>query len=433
MLDLHFREEQNKMTEHTNTIIIGAGQAGLSTSYYLKQQGIEHLVLEKEAIGASWRRRWDSFTLVTPNELCNLPDFGYNGSDPVGFLQRDKIVDYLERFAATFDPPLRTGVCVTAVTPHPSDEGFIVETDRGSYHSRNVVVATSIFQQPHIPACAAGLPSNIFQLHSNDYRNPTQLPEGAVLIVGSGQSGAQIMDELFMAGRKVYLSVSRAGGVLRRYRGKDTFTWLRKLGIFEMSVHQLDSPAERFEAHNHVSGRDGGKTINLRRYGRNGVTLLGKVANARNGRIYLADDLADNLNLADKLSRQLCEMLDKQIAAQGVEAPPPTAEELMAESWEPTDTPRELSLTEAGITSVIWATGYRFNFNWIKGLALDEFGYPVQEQGVSSLPGVYFVGLHWLNKFKSGLLYGVAEDAAHVAQHLAAINRTQINADLQDF
>jgi putative flavoprotein involved in K+ transport len=407
------------MSDYINTIIIGAGQAGLSTSYYLKQCGVEHLVLEKEAIGASWRKRWDSFTLVTPNEMCNLPDFAYNGREPVGFLQRDKIVDYLERFAATFDPPLRTGVCVTAVTPNSSGEGFTVETDRGSFHCRNVVVATSIFHQPRIPTIAAGLPPEIKQMHSNSYRNPAQLPDGAVLIVGSGQSGAQIMDELVMAGRQVYLSVSRAGGVLRRYRGKDTFTWMRELGIFDMSVHQLDSPAERFEAHNHVSGRDGGKTLNLRRYGRNGVTLLGKVAGIDGDCLYLAGDLADNLNLADKISRQLCQMLDKQIAAQGVEAPPPTAEELMAESWEPTNTLRELSLAEAGITSVIWATGYRFDFSWIEGVEVDEFGYPSQQQGVAPQPGLYFVGLHWLNKFKSGLLYGVAEDAEHVAAHVA--------------
>lgn len=408
------------MTEHIHTIIIGAGQAGLSTSYFLQQQGVPHLVLEKEAIGASWRQRWDSFTLVTPNEMCNLPNFPYRGRDPVGFLGRDEVIHYLEQFAATFSPPVRTGVCVTAVTQNGLDGGFKVKTDQGSYHCNNVVVATSIFQTPRLLACAAELPPEITQLHSSQYRSPAQLPQGAVLVVGSGQSGAQIMDELFMAGRQVYLSVSRAGGVLRRYRGKDTFTWLRELGIFEMSVHQLESPAERFEAHNHVSGRDGGKTLNLRRYGREGVTLLGKVADIRGGRIFFADDLGDNLRLADKISQQLCQMLDKQMVAQQVEAPPPTPEELMAESWEPTEIHRELSLAEAGITSVIWATGYRFDFSWIEGVAVDEFGYPRQQQGVSPLPGLYFVGLHWLSKFKSGLLYGVAEDAAHVAAHLAS-------------
>jgi putative flavoprotein involved in K+ transport len=406
------------MINKTNTVVIGAGQAGLAASYYLKQYGVDHLVLEKEAIGASWRRRWDSFTLVTPNEMCNLPGFAYNGRDPAGFLGRDDVVDYLERFAAVFDPPLRAGVCVTAVTPDPVG-GYIVATDQGSFRCRNVIVAVSIFHQPHIPACAAGLPPEIVQLHSSDYRNPGQLPEGAVLIVGSGQSGAQIMDELHMAGRQVYLSVSRAGGVLRRYRGKDTFTWMRALGVFDTSVHDLDSPAERFEAHNHVSGRDGGKTINLRRYGRHGVRLLGKVTTIRDGRIFLADDLGDNLRLADKISSQLCQMLDRRIAAQGVVAPPPTAEELMAESWEPADTPRELSLADAGIRSLIWATGYRFSFSWIQGAAVDEYGYPLQEQGVAPQPGLYFVGLHWLNKFKSGLLYGVGEDANHVATHIA--------------
>jgi putative flavoprotein involved in K+ transport len=419
VLDLHFREEQNKMSKQVDTIIIGAGQAGLSTSYYLTQQDAPHLILEKEAIGASWRQRWDSFTLVTPNEMCNLPDFAYDGREPVGFMGRDGVVDYLERFAATFDPPLRTGVCVTAVTPDPSGAGFVVESDRGSYHSRNVVVATSIFHQPYIPDCAAGLPPEIVQYHSDQYRNPDQLPPGAVLVVGSGQSGTQIMDELVMAGRRVYLSVSRAGGMPRRYRGKDAFIWMRELGVFDMSVDQLESPADRFAAHNHVSGRDGGKRINLRRYGRNGVTLLGKVAAVRNGRLFLADDLDENLRLVDKNAREFCQMLDKKMADQGIEAPPPTVEELMADNWQPDDLVRELSLAEAGITTVIWATGYRFNFNWIKGLELDEFGYPVQERGVSLLPGLYFVGLHWLNKFKSGLLYGVAEDAAHVAEHVA--------------
>jgi putative flavoprotein involved in K+ transport len=405
------------MSERVNTIVIGAGQAGLSTSYFLKQQGVEHLVLEKEAIGASWRKRWDSFTLVTPNAMCNLPGFAYGG-DPDGFLERDEVVRYLEQFAATFDPPLRTGVCVTAVTP--DDPGFRVETDQGVFHCQNVVVATSIFQQPRLPACADKVPGGVMQLHSDQYRKPAQLPDGAVLVVGSGQSGAQIMDELVMAGRQVYLSVSRAGGLPRLYRGRDTFHWLCQLGIFEMCVDQLDSPADRFKAHNHVSGRDGGKTINLRHYGRNGVTLLGKVTNVRDDYIYFADDLVDNLNQADKLARQLCRTLDKQIAVQGVEAPPPADEELMADNWTPTNPPREISLTEAGINAVIWATGYRFDFSWIAGAELDEYGYPRQQQGVASRPGLYFVGLHWLHKFKSGLLYGVAEDAAHVATHLAA-------------
>lgn len=407
------------MTERVNTIVIGAGQAGLSTSYYLKQQGVEHLVLEKEAIGASWRQRWDSFTLVTPNAMCNLPNFACQ-KDPDGFLGRDEVVRYLEDFAATFAPPLRTGVCVTAVLPHSSGAGYTVITDQGDFHCQNVVVAISIFQRPRFPADAGKLPPDVVQLHSQDYRNPAQLPAGAVLVVGSGQSGAQIMDELFLAGRQVYLSVSRAGNALRRYRGQDTFHWLRQLGIFEMSVHELDSPAERFEAHNHVSGRDGGKTINLRWYGRNGVTLLGKVAGINGDCLTLADDLIANLNLADKISRQLCTMLDKQMVAQGVTAPPPAADERLDDAWEPAHTPRELSLNAAGINTVIWATGYSFDFSWIQGVAVDEFAYPHQQQGVTAQPGLYFVGLHWLNKFKSALLYGVAEDAAHVAAHIAA-------------
>ncbi len=396
-----------------NTIVIGAGQAGLSTSYFLQQHGVEHLVLEKEAIGASWRKRWDSFTLVTPNAMCNLPNFACNGN-PDGFLQRDEVVGYLEDFAATFDPPLRTGVCVTAVTPNP-DGGFTVTSDQGDYQCQNVVVATSIFSRPYRPAVAHALPPSVMQLHANEYRNPAQLPAGAVLVVGSGQSGTQIMDDLVMAGRQVYLSVSRAGHMPRHYRGQDTFHWMRELGVFDMPAHQLESPADRFTAHNHVSGRDGGKTINIREYGRNGVILLGKVTGADGDCLYLADDLTDNLNQAEKKCDKLCEMLDRRMADLGIDAPPPVA---TAEPWQPPQPPRELSLTRAGISTVIWATGYRFDFSWIKGAQLDEFGYPVQEQGVTPQPGLYFVGLHWLNKFKSGLLYGVAEDAEHVATHL---------------
>lgn len=406
------------MAENIHTAVIGAGQAGLSVSYYLKQQGIEHIVLDKSGIGASWRQRWDSFTLVTPNAMNNLPDFP-SGGDPDGFLERDAVIRYLEDFATSFAPPLRTGVLVTAVTPQDTGQGFTVETDAGPYHCHNVVVATSIFQQPRLPAGAAALPAGILQLHSSQYRHPSALPDGAVLVVGSGQSGTQIVDELLAAGRQVYLSVSRAGRAPRRYRGRDIMAWMRLFQLFEMPVHQLESPAERFEAHLHLSGRDGGKTLNLRRFGREGVVLLGKVAGVAGDCLYLADDLTQNLQAADTAAARLCGMIDKRIEESGIEAPLPTAEELLPESWEPRETGRELSLAAAGISAVVWATGYRFNFNWIKGLDVDVYGYPVQQQGVTAQPGLYFAGLHWLNKFKSGLLYGVAEDAAHVAAHLA--------------
>ncbi|HMQ33282.1 MAG TPA: NAD(P)/FAD-dependent oxidoreductase [Chloroflexaceae bacterium] len=405
------------MAETINTIVVGAGQAGLATSYFLKRHDVEHLVLEQSEVAASWRQRWDSFTLVTPNGMCGLPGFPWDG-DPGGYLGRDEVISYLADFAASFEPPLRTGVRVAAA--RPAGGGFRVETSAGAYSCRNLVVATGLFQRPALPACAGRLDPQVPQLHSSAYRGPGQLPAGAVLVVGSGQSGAQIADELHGAGRQVYLSVSRAGRAPRRYRGRDVMDWMRELGVFDMGVDQLESPAERFEAHAHLSGRDGGRTLNLRRFGRAGMVLLGKVSDAEGDRVRLAPDLEQNLGAADEAAARLCTMLDRRIAEAGIHAPPPDDDELQPERWSPPAGPGELGLRDAGIGAVIWATGYCFDFSWIAGLAVDPFGYPVQRQGVTPTPGLFFVGLHWLNKFKSGLLYGVAEDAEHVAGQVAA-------------
>jgi putative flavoprotein involved in K+ transport len=246
------------------------------------------------------------------------------------------------------------------------------------------------------------------------------LPEGAVLVVGSGQSGAQIAEELHRSGRKVYLSVSRAGRAPRRYRGRDVMDWFRLFGLFDQTVDQLDSPSERFDAHPHISGRDGGKTINLRRLGREGVILLGKVDGAKDECIFLAPDLDQNLHAADSFAEQLCRMIDRRVAAMGIDAPQPAATETLSENWAPSEVLHELSLADAGISVVVWATGYSFDFSWIEAPVFDAFGYPIQQQGITACPGLYFAGLHWLHKFKSGLLYGVAEDAEHVARHIAA-------------
>lgn len=402
-------------TRRIHTVVIGGGQAGLCTSYYLQRHGIDHVVLERSSVASSWRRRWDSFTLVTPNRFNRLPEVACDGA-PSDFLTRAQVIDYVERFAAIINPPLLLGVDVHRVTP--ARGGLLVTTSAGDFEASNVVVATGTFQRPRIPEAARRLPSRVLQLHSDAYRRPDALPEGAVLVVGSAQSGAQIADELRSAGRDVWLSVSRATRLPRWYRGRDIMEWAQLAGIFDRSVDELESPAERFEPNPHVSGRGGGRTLDLRQFGQDGVTLVGKVAGAEDGRLHFAADLEENLENADRFVTGLTQKLDQMIDAMGLGAPPPTDEECGPRAWRPTAEVRTLSLEESGVRSVIWATGYSFDYRWVGGASFDEFGYPVQDRGVTETPGLYFSGLHWLHKQSSALLYGVAEGAEYVADHI---------------
>jgi putative flavoprotein involved in K+ transport len=400
------------MAEHVDTIVIGAGQAGLATSYHLTQQGQNHLVLEKARVGEAWRSgRWDSFTLVTPNWALRLPGFAYQGESPNGFLGREEVIRYLEDYVRLFNPPLRLGVEVSAV--RAAGDGFTVETSDGDLYAHNVVVASGSFQQPKIPSFAAQIAPHIVQLHSSQYRNPQQLPAGAVLIVGSGQSGCQIADELCQEGRKTYLSGGKVGSLPRRYRGHDGFWWAEKFGMLDRHVSKLPSPAARFAANPQITGRDGGRALDLHRLAAAGVTLLGRTLGANGTKLTFAMDLHDNLAYADKFLAELMEALDKFIAESGIDAPPHN-DPPVRKGYDSPMIP-ELDLDAAGITSIIWASGYRFDFSWIDFPIYDDYGYPFQERGVTAQPGLYFVGLQWLNTPKSSLLIGVGEDAAHVA------------------
>lgn len=400
-----------------DTLIIGGGQAGLAISYYLSQAGREHLVLEKKRIASAWRdERWDSFTLVTPNWALDLPEMEYSGHDPDGFLTREQVVDYIEGFASRFDPPVREGVEATAVEAGDGTEGFVVSTRQGSCLADNVVVATGTYQRPRIPSFNQRITEDVLQIHSSEYRNPGRLPAGAVLVVGSGQSGCQIAEELHESGRDVYLATGSAGRAPRRYRGQDTTRWMEKIGYFERTVDQLDSPAERFRPSLHVSGKDGGRTLNLHRFYRDGMTLLGHIRDGRGGRVEVAPDLDKNLAAADKIARDFKLRVDKYILEHGLEAPEDDLPELREGYEAPVIT--ELDLMREGIATIIWATGYGFDFSWVNFPIFDEFGYPIQERGVTPQPGLYFVGLHWLHTIKSGLLAGVGADAAHVAGHI---------------
>ncbi|MCJ7659597.1 MAG: NAD(P)-binding domain-containing protein [Anaerolineales bacterium] len=411
------------MTEQIDTIIIGGGQGGLSTSYHLTQQGREHVILEQADQAAEvWRNRWDSFTLNTPNWMTRLPGAEYNGDDPDGFIARDGVVAYFEEYIERFDLPVRYGVRVTSVKP--IETGYLVRANEAEFEAANVVIATGLFQQPKVPPFSTNLPSQIRQLHTSEYQNPEALPPGAVLVVGSAQSGCQIAEELYQCGRKVYLSVSSAGRLPRRYRGEDITRRLFEIGFVDRPVDKLPSPKAKFAGSAHSTGKDGGHTINLHQFARDGVVLLGHIHSVQGDRIILAPDLKENLAKADKLEADIVKQVDEYIEINELDVPIETLPDLR-DGYEAREI-LELELEAAGITSVVWATGYKFDFGIVKLPAFDADGYPLQQRGVTEFPGLYFIGLPFLHTFKSGILAGVGDDAAHVAEHISS--RVQLTA-----
>jgi putative flavoprotein involved in K+ transport len=409
------------MVKSVNTAIVGAGQAGLALSYHLSRQGREHVILEKNRLGESWRsRRWDSFCLVTPNSHLRLPGFSYQGSDPDGFLPRDQIVKYLEDYAALFDAPVRTGVRVSSVERAP-DGGYLVRSDGGDLTATNVVIAVGSFQSPRVPPYGAELPADVLQIPCGEYRNPGLLPDGAVLVVGSGQSGCQIAEELYQSGRTVYLCTGSTGRVPRRYRGEDITSWLLSIGYFDRTPAMLPSPRARFGGNPQLSGKDGGHALNLHQFARDGVVLLGHLVGANGTSIALAPDLHDNLARADGFFADIRKGIDEYIRKSGAEAPEadPADDPEMKDGYD-----REVILTldpkAAGIKTVVWTAGFGFDFSWVHPAQLDEYGFPVQQRGVTSQPGLYFLGMNFLHTMKSGLLLGVGDDAAYLADQMAS-------------
>jgi putative flavoprotein involved in K+ transport len=411
------------MTEQIDTIIVGAGQAGLSTSYYLSRQGREHLILEQADQAAEvWRNRWDSFTLNTPNWMTRLPGAEYHGDDPDSFMARDGVVAYFKEYIQQFELPVRYGIRVGSV--EPVEAGYLVRAEAAEFEATNVVIAAGLYQQPKIPPFSSNLPSQIRQLHSSEYQNPEALPPGAVLVVGSAQSGCQIAEELYQTGRKVYLSVGSAGRLPRRYRGKDITRWLYEIGFVDRTVDKLPSPKAKFAGSAHSTGRDGGHTINLHQFARDGVVLLGHIQSVRADRIILAPDLMGNLANADKLEADIVKQVDEYIERNELHAPIESLPDLR-DGYRAGEI-LELELETAGITSVIWATGYKFDFSMVKLPSFDDDGYPLQQRGVTEYPGLYFIGLPFLHTFKSGILAGVGDDAAHIADHIRS--RVQVAA-----
>lgn len=412
------------MSEQIETIIIGGGQAGLATSYHLSRLNRDHIVLEQaaQAVNAWRNERWDSFTFVTPNWTIRMPGAEYSGADPHGFMPHDEIVKYFDDYVERFHLPIQYSTRVTSVDRNSSEDGYRVMTSNGEMQSRHVVVATGIYQQSKIPAFSSAISRDIRQLTSTQYRNPQSLPPGAVLVVGAGQSGCQIVEDLYLRGRTVYFCVGRAGRVPRRYRGKDIVEWLNLARFFDRTPDMLASSQARFAGNPQVSGARGGHSLNLHQFARDGVVLLGHLQDAQSDKILLAPNLMEILAHTDQVETDLIKMIDGFIAKNGIAAPTENLP-VLRDGFD-SKVIREVNLRDANITSIIWATAFSFDFSWIRPAALDGDGFPIQNHGVADARGLYFVGLPWLPNQKSGLLLGVGENAAYVAAHIAdKINR----------
>jgi putative flavoprotein involved in K+ transport len=409
------------LSHKIDTVVVGGGQAGLAISYCLNQEGREHVVLERApTVANAWRnQRWDSFTLVTPNFQVRMPGAEYSGSDPYGFMPLADVIKYFDDYVERFHLPVRCGVEVFSV--EKMDEEYLVRTSEGDYEAANVVIATGLYQAPKIPNLSVSIPANILQIHSMDYKNPSSLPEGAVLVVGTGQSGAQIAEELYQSGRNVYLSIGSAGRVPRRYRGKDISDWLTQIGTFDTKVEELKSPQSKFAPNPQISGKNGGESLNLHQFARDGVVLLGHVRDARDGQIILAPDLRETLAEVDQFESDMLKQVDDYILRAGLCAPPEQVQRLR-DGYEQEQITK-LDLNAAGVSTVIWATGYTFDFSLVKLPVVDSDGYPLQKRGVTRFEGLYFLGMPWLHSRRSGLLFGVGDDAAYLAAHIAARTR----------
>ena len=407
------------VTERIETVIVGGGQAGLAMSYFLGQLGREHLILERRRVAERWRsERWDSLCFQAPNWNLRLPGFAHHAADPDGFAPRDDVVRYIEEYGSAISAPIRCGVAATALRQKPGSTRLVVESTVGCFEANNVVIATGPFQ---LPAASSALCHKALQLHSSQYRNPEVLPPGAVLIVGSGNSGCQIAEELCSANRRVYLSVSAHQRTPRRYRGRDCIWWNLALGDADTTVdRRMDAQPSRL-----MTGVGGGHDVDLRRLAADGVVLLGRVLGVRYGRASVAPDLGENLARGDASLIALMRRCDEHVVRNGLDFPAPdTSQETMPDPKEVADPILTLDLAAANISTIIWANGFRYDFSWIDlpifvNCTAPLNRVPNHKRGITCVPGVYFLGLPWLHKWKSAFLFGVGEDAEYLAAEIA--------------
>ncbi|MCX8250664.1 MAG: NAD(P)/FAD-dependent oxidoreductase [Dehalococcoidia bacterium] len=398
--------------EKVETLIVGAGQAGVAMSEHLSNRGVPHLVLERDRIAERWRSgRWDSLVANGPAWHDRFPGMEFSDIDPDAFVPKEKVADYFVAYAEKIGAPIRCGVEVKEVQRNVRRPGFRIETSEGVIEANSVVAATGPFQNPVIPALVPQSPE-ITQLHSHDYRNPDQLPEGAVLVVGAGASGAQIADELLQAGKPVYLSVGPHDRLPRSYRGRDYCWWIGVLGKWDAVGMEHMTIA--------VSGAQGGHTVDFRRLATQGMTLVGRTESFNQGVMHFASDLVNNLAQGDASMLSMLDEADAYVASNGLDLPlEPEARKIEPDPQCVTDPILELNLAEAGITSIVWATGFTVEFSWLKVDAFDEAGKPKHQRGISAEPGVYFLGLPWLSGRSSSFIWGVWHDARFLADHIS--------------
>lgn len=403
------------LKSHYSAVVIGGGQAGLSASHYLKVHGIDHVVFEKKTVAHKWKNeRWDAFCLVTPNWQCQLPDHPYDGTDPNGFMVKDQILAYVDRFVAKVDAPVLEHTAVISLERH--GELFHIETSAGTVTADAVVIATSLYSEPAIPRAAERLPEEIIQIHTAQYRNPGQLPEGGVIVVGSGQSGCQIAEDLHLAGRKVHLVTGNAPRCARFYRGRDVVDWLSDIGQYDITVEQDGMTKKKHDTNHYLTGRDGGRDIDLRKFALEGMALYGRMSSVAASRMLFEPNLKANLDGADRVYNGINALIDRHIAAKDIEAP---AGSPYVPLWEPEAETMELDLKAGGITSVIWATGFTPDWSFVGLPIFDGNAYPVHRRGVTAVDGVYVLGLPWLWTWGSGRFLSVGKDAEYVVGHLA--------------
>jgi len=402
--------------ETVETLIVGAGQAGLAMSHHLSRRGLAHLVVERHRIAERWRsERWDGLVANGPAWHDRFPEKRFTETDPDGFASRDQLVRYFEEFATQIAAPIRCGVEVHSVRRDEGD-GFRVETSGGPIQARTLVAATGPFQRRLIPALVP-LSASLLQIHSASYRNPGLLPEGAVLVVGAGSSGAQIADELQRAGRRVFLAVGPHNRPPRRYRGRDFCWWLGVLGKWDVKTRTPGMEHVTIA----VSGAHGGQTVDFRRLAAGGMTLLGPARSYRDGVMRFAPDLAANIAMGDADHRSVLDEADAYAAREGLDLPEdPEARRIEPDPPCMTDPIPELNLTDAGIATIVWATGYAFDFGWLELDAFDAQGRPAHRDGVCTVPGLYFLGLPWLTSRSSSFIWGVWRDAESLSAHIEA-------------
>ena len=401
--------------EQVDTLIVGGGQAGLAMSEHLSKSGIQHLVLERHRIAERWRsERWDSLVANGPAWHDRFPGMTFADVDADGFATKEQVADYFVAYAKHFDAPVRTGVEVLSVQRLIGRPGFRVETSTGVIETISVVAATGAFQDPIVPAVVPEQ-AGLLQIHSSSYRNPEQLAEGAVMVVGAGSSGSQIADELQRCGRQVYLSVGPHQRPPRSYRGRDFCWWLGVLGKWDAAASAPGTEHVTIA----VSGAYGGNTMDFRRLASEGVILVGRTDSCTNGVLSFAPNLVQNIDEGDAYYLSLLDEADAYVDANGLDLPEePSARSVVASSNCINNPLRTLDLKEAGVTTIIWATGYAMDYSWLQVDAFDTENNPDHQRGVSKEPGVYFLGLAWQSRRGSSFIWGVWHDAKYLADHI---------------